>query len=160
MTEGVVRKSVTVEVPVERAFTVFTEGIDGWWPRSHKIGAGELKQAVLDAREGGRWYEIDADGNECEWGRVLAWEPPVRLVLAWQIDASWRFDPNLLTEVEVRFIAEGPGRTRVELEHRDLERFGDAEAEIRAAFEAPGGWPGLLEAFAKTAVEPTGGRLG
>jgi uncharacterized protein YndB with AHSA1/START domain len=159
MTEGAIRKNITVEVPVERAFTVFTEGIDGWWPRTHKIGEGDLKQAVLDGREGGRWYEIDVDGNECEWGRVLAWEPPTRLVLAWQIDATWRFDPALLTEVEVHFIAEGPNRTRVELEHRDLERFGAAQAEARAAFEAPGGWPGLLASFANSAIEAAGQRL-
>jgi uncharacterized protein YndB with AHSA1/START domain len=149
MTEGTVRRTVTVDAPAERAFTVFTRGIDAWWPRNHKIGAGELKQAVLEERAGGRWYEVDVDGNECEWGRVLAWEPPTRLLLAWQIDASWRYDPDLVTEVEIRFVAEGPGRTRVELEHRDLHRLGEAGGEFAAALG--NGWPSLLEAFARAA---------
>ncbi|MFI6360703.1 SRPBCC family protein [Streptomyces sp. NPDC050743] len=152
MTDGSVRKSVTVHAPIEKAFTVFTQGLDSWWPRGHKIGQGQLKEAVLEGREGGRWYEIDADGSECEWGRVLTWKPPTLLVLAWQIDAAWRFDPQLITEVEIRFVPEGPHRTRVELEHRDLDRFGEAQGEVRAAFDSPGGWPGLLDAFAQAAA--------
>ncbi|MCX5287087.1 MULTISPECIES: SRPBCC family protein [unclassified Streptomyces] len=152
MTDGSVRKSVTVQAPVEKAFTVFTQGMDNWWPRSHKTGEGDLRQAVLEGREGGRWYEIDTDGSECEWGRVLTWKPPTLLVLAWQIDAAWRFDPQLVTEVEIRFISEGPDRTRVELEHRDLDRFGEAQDQARAAFESPGGWPRLLDAFAQEAA--------
>jgi uncharacterized protein YndB with AHSA1/START domain len=152
MTDGSVRKSVTVHAPIEKAFTVFTQSMDSWWPRSHKIGQGQLKEAVLEGREGGRWYEIDADGSECEWGRVLTWKPPTLLVLAWQIDAAWRFDPKLITEVEIRFVSEGPHRTRVELEHRDLDRFGEAQDEVRAAFDSPGGWPGLLDAFAQAAA--------
>ncbi|MGI5143212.1 SRPBCC family protein [Streptomyces sp. CA-106110] len=152
MTDASVRKSVTVEAPIAKAFTVFTQDFDGWWPRNHKIGEGDLKQAVLEGKEGGRWYEIDTDGSECEWGRVLAWEPPTRLVLAWQIDATWKFDPQLVTEVEIRFIPEGPGRTRVELEHRDLDRFGEAQDQTRAAFDSPGGWSGLLESFAQQAT--------
>jgi uncharacterized protein YndB with AHSA1/START domain len=89
------------------------------------------------------------DGSECEWGRVLQWEPPSRLVLAWQINGSWQFDPTLVTEVEVRFVSETSNRTRVELEHRDLERFGDAQEQIRTAFNSPGGWQGLLDSFAQ-----------
>jgi len=152
-TELAVRTAVTVNAPADKAFRVFTEGFDGWWPRTHKIGEADLRQAVLEGREGGRWYEIDADGSECEWGRVLAWDPPRRLVLAWQIDATWHFDPDLVTEVEVRFVADGPNRTRVELEHRDLDRFGDAQAEIRSSFDSPGGWPGLLAAFSQAVVQ-------
>jgi uncharacterized protein YndB with AHSA1/START domain len=152
MTELSVRKSVTVEASLETAFRVFTEGIDRWWIRAHHIGAAELKQAVLEGREGGRWYEIGVDGTECEWGRVLRWEPPHRLVLNWQIDATWHFDPHLVTEVEILFAAEGPDRTRVELEHRDLDRFGDAQEQVRAAFESPEGWPGLLDRFAQAAA--------
>jgi len=151
MAEATVRKSVTVEVPIEKAFKVFTEEFDIWWPRSHKIGDADLQQAVLEGRKGGRWYEIDVDGAECEWGRVLEWDPPSRLVLAWQLDAQWRFDPDLLTEVEVSFLAEGPHRTRVDLEHRNLDRFGDARAQIRSAFDSPGGWAGLLAAYAEAA---------
>ncbi|MDT0469824.1 SRPBCC family protein [Streptomyces gibsoniae] len=152
MTDSSVRRSVTVQAPIEKAFAVFTQGFDGWWPRNHKIGESDLKQAVLEGKEGGRWYEIDTDGSECDWGRVLAWEPPTRLVLAWQIDATWKFDPELVTEVEIRFVSEGPGRTRVELEHRDLDRFGEAQEQARAAFDSPGGWAGLLEAFAQAAA--------
>jgi uncharacterized protein YndB with AHSA1/START domain len=149
VTDLAVRKRVTVEAPVDKAFRVFTEGIDSWWSREHHIGATELKRAVLEPREGGRWYEIGVDEAECEWGRVLHWEPPSRLVLAWQIDGSWHFDPTLVTEVEVRFVAETPDRTRVELEHRNLERFGDAQEQIRVSFDSPGGWQGLLGAFAQ-----------
>lgn len=152
MAELTVRKSVTVDIPIHKAFTVFTGGFDSWWPRSHKIGAAELREAVLEGRQGGRWYEIDVDGSECEWGRVLQWDPPNRLVLAWQIDGTWQFDPEFLTEVEVRFVADGPNRTRVDLEHRNLDRFGDSQDEIWAAFDSPGGWTGLLDAFAQTAA--------
>jgi uncharacterized protein YndB with AHSA1/START domain len=147
-----VRSTVVVEAPIERAFQVFTEQIDAWWPRDKKIGAADLQEAVLEAREGGRWYERDADGSECEWGRVLRCEPPRRLVLAWQIDGRWQYDPELVTEVDVRFIAESATRTRVELEHRDLERFGDHADGVRAAFTSPGGWPGLLDAYAQLAA--------
>jgi len=146
-----IHKTVTVNASVEKAFRVFTEGFDGWWPRTHKIGGADLKQAVLEGSEGGRWYEIDTDGSECEWGRVLAWEPPHRLVLSWQITGTWQYDPNLLTEVEVRFVADGPDRTRVDLEHRNLDRFGETQEEVRVAFDSPGGWPGLLAAFAEAA---------
>ena len=152
VTEVAVRKSVTVNVPIGKAFTVFTEGFDSWWPRTHKIGGADLKRAVLEDWQGGRWYEVDADGSECDWGRVLAWEPPTRLVLAWQIDASWHYDPGLLTEVEVRFTAEGPEQTRVDLEHRDLDRFGEAREQVLAAFDSEGGWPDLLAAYAQAAA--------
>jgi len=152
MTDLAVRKSVTVNAPIDKAFAVFTDRFDTWWPRSHKIGAAELEKAVLEPRAGGRWYEIDSDGGECDWGRVLQWEPPKRIVLAWQIDATWHFDPDLLTEVEVRFVALSPGQTRVDLEHRNLDRFGDAQGEIRAAFDSEGGWHGLMDAFARAAA--------
>ncbi|MHB8684393.1 MAG: SRPBCC family protein [Dehalococcoidia bacterium] len=152
MAELTIRRSVTVDAPIGKAFTVFTERFDTWWPRSHKIGAVELRQAVLECRQGGRWYEIGVDGSECEWGRVLQWDPPNRLVLAWQIDGTWHFDPELLTQVEVRFVTEGPNRTRVALEHRNLDRFGDSQDQIRTAFDSPGGWTGLLGAFAERAA--------
>jgi uncharacterized protein YndB with AHSA1/START domain len=96
---------------------------------------------------GGRWFERGEDGSECDWGKVLAWEPPDRIVLAWQIDAQWRFDVNLVTEVEVRFIPEGQ-TTRVELEHRNIERLGAQADEARAALDSSGGWSGLLERYA------------
>ena len=103
---------------------------------------------MIEGREGGRWYERDVDGSECDWGKVLVWEPPSRLVLAWQISGEWAYDAELLTEVEVTFVPDGPNRTRVELQHRGLDAYGDRAAEMRDQFDSPGGWPGLLEAFA------------
>jgi uncharacterized protein YndB with AHSA1/START domain len=152
VTELAVSKTVTVNAPIEKAFSVFTDGFDTWWPRSHKIGEADLKQAVIEGKDGGRWYEIDVDGSECDWGRVLVWDPPGRLVLAWQLSASWEYDPELLTEVEVRFVAEGPSRTRVQLEHRNLDRYGDAREQMRSQFDGEGGWSGLLERYAEAAA--------
>ena len=145
-----VRYAVTVPLPADRAFALFTHGYHSWWPGNH-IGTAEMAEAVLEPRTGGRYYERGVDGSECEWGRVLAWEPPVRLVLAWQIDASWHYDPGLLTEVEVRFTAEGPERTRVDLEHRGLDAYGAPGAAIRRSFDSPDGWLGLLDRFAAAA---------
>ena len=148
MTERNVRKTVTVPAPVDKTFKVFTEGIERWWTPGHHIGEAELKEIVLEGRAGGCWYEIGIDGIECNWGHVLVWEPPGRIVLAWQISSNWQFDPDLVTEVEVRFVAAGPHSTRVELEHRNLDRFGPEAEGMREQFNAPGGWQGLLEAFA------------
>jgi uncharacterized protein YndB with AHSA1/START domain len=151
-----VRKTVTVEASPERAFRVFTQGIDRWWPRQHHIGQSPLKRAVLEPRLGGRWYSVCEDGSECEVGKVLSWEPPERLVLAWQITAHWQYDPSFVTEVEVLFIAEGPRRTRVELEHRDLDRFGAAAVELRERIGAASGWGLILESFARAAADDDG----
>ena len=146
-----VRKQVTVGLPPAEAYTLFTDGMATWWPReSHHLGEADA-DAIVEPREGGRWYERGDDGTECDWGRVLVWEPPHRLVLAWQIDAQWRPDPDLVTEVEVRFVPDGPGATRVELEHRNLERFGDQAEAARAAFDSPDGWSGLLARYAVAA---------
>ena len=150
-----VRTSVTIEVSREHAFTVFTERFDGWWPRSHHTGPGELAEAVLEPRVGGRWYERTTEGTVCEWGRVLVWEPPARLVLAWQLNAEFQFDPELVTEVEVTFTELGPHRTRVDLEHRDLERYGERTAAMRESFGGDGGWSGLLRGFGTFATSPT-----
>jgi hypothetical protein len=148
-----VRHHIVVEAAQEHAFRVFTEGMNTWWPRTHKIGKGALKTAVLEQKISGRWYEIDEDGSHCEWGKVLVWEPPKRLVLAWQITGQWQYDPTLLTEVEIVFKAEGPQRTRVELEHRNMDRFGEAAEMVRKAFDTPGGgWHGALRDFAKAAA--------
>ena len=142
-----VRKTITVKALPPRAFAVFTAGMSRWWPATHSINASPMKEAIVEPRTGGRWYERGADGSECEWGKVLVWEPPHRLVLAWQIDGQWKFDESLVTEVEVRFLAEGDA-TRIELEHRCLERHGAPAEQIRAALDSPGGWGGLLERFA------------
>lgn len=142
-----VRKSITVAASPDRAFRVFTEGMSSWWPLvSHHIGKVDATDAVVEPFTGGRWFERGADGSTCDWGRVLSWEPPHRLVLSWEISADWQHDASLQTEVEVRFIAEGSS-TRVELEHR-LQRFGDRAEEMRGIFDSPGGWTGLLQAFA------------
>lgn len=146
-----VHKSVTVEVGRDRAFAVFTDEFDSWWNRSHHIGAAELDVAVIEPREGGRWYERGVDGTECDWGYVITWQPPRRVVLAWQLDARWEFDPALVTEVEVTFTEQGPSRTRVDLVHRHLDRMGDA-ARMREVFEGPEAWAGLLRLYA-VAVE-------
>jgi uncharacterized protein YndB with AHSA1/START domain len=146
-----VRHTIAVEASQEKAFAVFTDGFDKWWPRSHKIGPEALERAVLEGRVGGRWYERDTDGTECDWGKVLVWEPPSRLVLAWQITGEWAYDADFLTEVEVTFVADGPNRTRVEVEHRGLGAYGDQASDMRDQFDSPGGWPGLLAAFAEAA---------
>jgi len=148
-----VRHAVTVPLPIERAFSVFTEGFDTWWPRTHKIGGADLAEAVLELRTGGRWYERDVDGSECEWGKVIAFEPPRRLVFSWQINTNWQYepDPAQASEVEVLFTEQG-GDTRVELEHRHIERHGPGAEEMRQSFESPGGWPGLLDGYAKAAA--------
>ncbi len=148
-----VRKSVRVGAPPERAFEVFTAGIGRWWPKSHHIGASDLDTLVIEPKAGGRWYERGVDGTECECGKVLVWEPPARLVLAWQIAADWKFDPNLLTEVEVRFIADGANATRVELEHRHLERFGERAETMRQAIDSQEGWTGILQLFKQAAEQ-------
>jgi uncharacterized protein YndB with AHSA1/START domain len=145
-----VRKSIFVNAPQAQAFDVFTAGIGRWWPKSHKIGPAELDRPIIESKEGGRWYELDVDGTECELGKVAAWEPPARLVLIWQLTPEFAYDPDLITEVEVRFTPEGNG-TRVELEHRDLERMGDKADAMRETVSGPGGWPALLQLFADEA---------
>ena len=146
-----VRKSLVVNAPQDHVFRTFTERIDTWWPRGHHIGGKEPFAAILEPRAGGRWFERAGDGSECDWGRVLAWEPPSRVLLAWDINAEWKYQAGLGTEVEVRFIAEDKERTRVVLEHRKLERFGDKAEMMRAMFEGQGAWISTLEALAKAA---------
>jgi uncharacterized protein YndB with AHSA1/START domain len=143
-----VRSSVTVEAPVDRAFVAFTEKFDRWWPRNHKIGKAPLRAAVLECRHDGRWYERDEDGTECEWGRVLVWEPPHQLVLSWYTGGTWQNapDPARASTVEVRFIPESATRTRVELEHRDFERHGENWEKLREGVS--GGWQKIIELYA------------
>lgn len=147
ITPASVKKSVTVDAPVQRAFEVFTRDFGTWWPATHSIGSTALKSAVLEPKAGGRWYEIGQDGSECDWGEVLAWDEPNRLVLAWRIGVDWRYDPGLLTEVEVRFTPIDDNATRVDLEHRLLENMGGKTAIARETFGSSGGWPGLLAAY-------------
>jgi len=148
------RASVMVDAPLERAFSVFTGGIDSWWPREHTIGEAELKEMVLEPKAGGRAYGIGVDGSESDWGRVLEFEPPHRIVVSWDINLQWTYesDPARASEFEVRFIPEGSQRTRVELEHRHLEHHGDGWESMRDAVGSPNGWQGALELFAKAAA--------
>ncbi len=147
-----VKKTLVVAVAPQKAFEVFTAGFDRWWPRSHSIGEAPLKTAVIEGREGGRWYGLLENGREAEWGEVLAWDPPRRLLLAWRIGADWKYDPQLLTEVEVVFSPEGEG-TRVNFEHRLLENMGAEGEGARATFDSEGGWTGLLQMFAAEAAK-------
>jgi hypothetical protein len=144
-----VRQSIVVEAPRERAFTVFTEEMTSWWPMdAYSIGAGPMAAAVVEPREGGRWFERSEDGSETEWGRVLVWDPPERVVLVWQLSADWTYDPALHTEIEVRFTAEDDRRTRVELEHRKLEAYAERAEQMRTILGSDDGWGGLLRRFA------------
>jgi uncharacterized protein YndB with AHSA1/START domain len=149
-----VRTSVVVETPAEHAFSVFTEGIGTWWHPDHHLLDGELAEMVFEPRVGGHIYDRTVDGRECRWARVLAYDPPERVVFSWDIDVRWEIeaDPEKTSEVEVRFIAEGPRRTRVELEHRNLERHGEGWEGMRGAVASDGGWGSGLRRFADAAA--------
>jgi len=152
MTSILVRKTIDVAAGPDRAFEVFTKRMTEWWPlATHKIGKSPATEAVVEPFVGGRWYEKGSDGSECDWGRVLAWEPPSRLVLSWEITSDWGHDASLRTEVEVRFTPTRGG-ARVELEHRLLERYGDRAEQMRGIFDSKDGWSGLLEKFAARAA--------
>jgi uncharacterized protein YndB with AHSA1/START domain len=136
---------------VERAFSVFTEDMAAWWNPDHHLVQGELAEMVFEPRVGGHIYDRAVDGSECRWARVLAYDPPHRLVFSWDINTSWEIetDPERTSEVEVRFVPEGPDRTRVELEHRNLDRHGDGWDRMRASVGSPEGWPDGLVRFAR-----------
>ena len=146
-----VRTSIVVDAPQQLAFDVFTQDMGGWWPPDHHILEGELAEMVFERREGGRIYDVGVDGSECRWARVLVFEPPERVVISWDITTQWKLetDPARASEVEVRFVAEGPERTRVELEHRHLDRHGEGWQNMRGAVGSPGGWQGGLQRFAE-----------
>jgi len=148
------RKVVVVHASREVAWRVFTTKMGAWWPLgTHKIGRAAAVDAVIEPTVGGRWYERGADGSTCDWGRVLVWEPPSRLMLTWEIDADWQHDAQLKTEVEVRFVSEGPETTRVELVHSHLDRYGPRRDQMRDIFDSEQGWTGLLAAFAASATK-------
>jgi len=144
-----VRREIVVAAPVERAFRVFTERFDRIKPREHNLLGVPIAESVFEPRAGGRVYDRGEDGSECAWGRVLAYEPPDRLVFTWDIGPTWQLetDPARSSEVEVRFVAESDGRTRVELEHRHLDRHGDGWEGLAMGVGADGGWPLYLERF-------------
>jgi uncharacterized protein YndB with AHSA1/START domain len=153
-TDLVVRKTITVAAPQQRAFDVFTTGMTDWWLRdSHYIGDRSPEAVVIEPHAGGRWFERAPDGKECDWGRVLEWEPPARVLLAWHLDADWKYDPDPAksTALEVQFISEGPAATRVELAHRGFEVHGERSQEVHGGIDSPEGWSGLLKLFAAAA---------
>lgn len=148
-----VRRSVVVQASPDRAFEVFTARLGEWWPKSHHIGKSEPQTSIIEPRAGGRWFERGVDGVECDIGRVLVWEPPNRLVLAWQLSADFKYVPDFMTEVELRFTSEGARATRVDLEHRHLERYGELAEKVREQVGAPAGWSAILEEFARAAAQ-------
>ena len=143
-----VLREVVVRVGRQRAFEVFTARMGTWWKPEHRLGEAPFADIVLEPRAGGRWYEVDAQGRTRDWGRVLTWAPPDRVVLAWQLDADWSYDAGFETEVEIRFVRVDDETTRVVLEHRHLERYGERVAQARAGLDSTGGWAGLLQGFA------------
>jgi uncharacterized protein YndB with AHSA1/START domain len=143
-----VRKSLRVNADAARAFDVFTAGFARWWPRSHHISSVPMKDAIIEPRVGGRWYERGEDGSECEWGKVLVWEPPSRLVLGWQINNNFKYDPAIMSEVEVRFTTESAGVTLIELEHRNIDRLGTDAEDFRKKVDSPNGWTLIMQTYA------------
>jgi len=147
----VVTTSVVVDAPVDEAFTVFTKDIGSWWPTDHHILQAPLAAMVFEPRVGGHVYDVGTDGSECHWARVLAYEPPTRVVFSWDITLQWQVetDPARTSEVEVRFFPEGERRTRVELEHRHIDRHGDGWENMRDAVGSPEGWGSGLQHFVR-----------
>jgi uncharacterized protein YndB with AHSA1/START domain len=145
-----VRTRIVVQAPIERAFRVFTEDFDRIKPREHNLLGVEIAETVFEPRAGGRVYDRGVDGSECQWARVLAYEPPDRIVFSWDISPRWQVETDLerTSEVEVRFISETAERTRVELEHRNLDRHGEGWESARDAVDSEGGWPLYLQRFA------------
>jgi uncharacterized protein YndB with AHSA1/START domain len=149
-----VRASVTVEAPIERAFSVFTKEMGTWWPQTHHIVQGELAEMVFEPRVGGNIYDRATDGTECRWARVLAYDPPNRLVFSWDITNQFQIetDPEKASQVAVTFTTEAPNRTRVVLEHSRLDAHGDGWEQHRDMVGAQDGWQIGLDAFAKAAA--------
>ena len=145
-----VSTQIVVDAPIEQAFSVFTERFGEFKPPEHNMLGVEIAESVFEPRVGGHIYDRGIDGSECRWARVLAYEPPERVVFSWDIDPQWQIvtDPEKASEVEVRFIAETPGRTRVELEHRNLDRHGKGWEGVRDGVDGDQGWPLYLQRFA------------
>ena len=146
-----VRSSIVVDAPIERAFAVFTDDIGTWWPPEHHILQAELAEMVFEPRQGGHVFDRGVDGSECRWARVLAYEAPTRIVISWDINPQWQLetDPRRASEIDVRFLPDGPNRTRVDLEHRHLDRHGDGWEQMRAAVGARDGWERGLRSYAE-----------
>ena len=152
-----VRKEIVVDAPADRAFRLFTERFDRIKPREHNMLAVGIAESVFEPRAGDRVYDRGVDGSECQWGRVLAFEPPDRIVFSWDINPMWQIESDLAktSEVEVRFVPDGPTRTKVELEHRNLDRHGEGWEAVREGVRGDEGWPLYLERFAAAATDET-----
>lgn len=150
-TQTAVSRTITVDAPIDLAFSVFTDDMASWWPPDHHILQAPLASMVFEPRAGGRVYDVGEDGSECQWARVLVHEPPHRVVFSWDISLQWQIEsnPDRTSEVEVRFIPEDPYRTRVELEHRHLDHHGDGWEGMRDAVSSPEGWGIGLQRFAR-----------
>jgi hypothetical protein len=146
-----IRKTIRVAVPAKRAFEVFTVQMHRWWPPAHSILKAPRAGITVEPRVGGRWYERATDGSECTWGKVVSWNPPDGIVLTWQLTAEFAYDPEFVTEVEIRFTPDGTNATRVDLEHRHLERYGEKAEAIRPMLDSPEGWGSCLTNFAAAA---------
>jgi uncharacterized protein YndB with AHSA1/START domain len=148
-----IRHQVVVAAPIERAFSVFTDDFGSFKPAEHNMLDVGIAETVFEPREGGHVYDRGVDGSECRWARVLAYDPPDRVLISWDISPYWQIetDPDKTSEVEIRFIAETPERTRVELEHRNLDRHGDGWQGVREGVDSEGGWPLYLRRFAEVA---------
>jgi uncharacterized protein YndB with AHSA1/START domain len=153
--ETTVRTQIVVEAPIERAFRVFTEDFGSFKPREHNLLGVDIAETVFEPREGGHLYDRGIDGSECRWARVLAYEPPERVVFSWDISPQWQLETDLerSSEVEVRFVSESPERTRIELEHRNLDRHGEGWQGVREGVGGEGGWPLYLERYAGVLAE-------
>lgn len=145
-----VRHAVVVDVPIDKAFKVFTEDFGRFKPPEHNMLGVEIAETVFEAHVGGSLYDRGVDGSECRWGRVLAYEPPNRVVISWAVSPSWQIetDPDKTSEFEVRFTTQSPGQTRVELEHRNLDRHGEGWEGTREGVDGDQGWPLYLQRFA------------
>lgn len=144
-----VNKSIRVAASPALAFEIFTAGMHRWWPRAHSLNpTAERVAIVAEPHPGGRWFERSVDGKECNWGQVLDWSPPSRVLFAWQLDEKWAFNPAFSTEVEVKFEAVGKNETLVTLEHRQLERYGVHAEKVRTGLDSNEGWMGGLHLYA------------
>jgi uncharacterized protein YndB with AHSA1/START domain len=146
-----ITNSIVVDAPIERAFAVFTDDFGSFKPPEHNMLQVDIAETVFETHVGGNIYDRGVDGSECRWARVLAFEPPNRVVFSWDISPHWQIetDPDKASEVEVRFIAETPERTRVELEHRNLDRHGEGWEGVREGVHGDQGWPLYLGRFAE-----------
>jgi uncharacterized protein YndB with AHSA1/START domain len=148
--DTVVRKEIVVEAPIERAFSVFTDRFGDFKPPEHNLLGAPITETTFESRVGGHIYDRAEDGSECRWARIRVYEPPTRVVFSWDISPTWQLepDPANTSEVEVRFVAQGPGRTRVELEHRHIDRHGPGWEAVHDGVDSDGGWPLYLTRYA------------